>query len=97
MRPRSDSSPSSLFLPPDTCCPSPNALSNSHLLFLKQLERWTREGKPYLEEYVGKGLLKGKAAIITGGDSGIGRTVAIFFAREGADITINYLPEEEKE
>lgn len=62
-----------------------------------KVERWTREGEPYLEEYQGKGLLKDKAAIITGGDSGIGRTVAIFFAREGADVTINYLPEEEKD
>lgn len=62
-----------------------------------KVERWTREGEPYLEEYQGKGLLKGKAAIITGGDSGIGRTVAIFFAREGADVTISYLPEEEKD
>ncbi len=62
-----------------------------------KVERWTREGEPYLEEYAGKGLLKGKAALITGGDSGIGRTVAIFFAREGADVTINYLPEEEED
>lgn len=62
-----------------------------------KVERWTREGEPYLEEYAGKGLLKGKAAIVTGGDSGIGRTVAIFFAREGADVTISYLPEEEED
>lgn len=39
--------------------------------------------------------LVGKAALITGGDSGIGRAVAVMYAREGADVAINYLPEEE--
>ncbi len=45
--------------------------------------------------YKGCGKLAGKAAVITGGDSGIGRAVAIAFAREGADILISYLDEEE--
>jgi len=45
--------------------------------------------------YEGSGALKGKAALITGGDSGIGKAVAIAFAREGADVAISYLPEEE--
>jgi NAD(P)-dependent dehydrogenase (short-subunit alcohol dehydrogenase family) len=44
--------------------------------------------------YRGSGKLKGKAALITGGDSGIGRAVALAFAREGADILISYLNEE---
>src|SRR5438045_7654617 len=45
------------------------------------------------ESYRGNGRLAGKAAVITGGDSGIGRAVAIAFAREGADIVIAYLDE----
>ncbi len=49
------------------------------------------------ETYRGHGRLEGKAAIITGGDSGIGRAVALAFAREGADILISYLEEEESD
>ena len=45
--------------------------------------------------YRGSGRLSGKAAVITGGDSGIGRAVAIAFAREGADVLISYLSEHE--
>ena len=45
--------------------------------------------------YKGSGRLEGKKAIVTGGDSGIGRAVAIAFAREGADVLISYLDEEE--
>jgi NAD(P)-dependent dehydrogenase (short-subunit alcohol dehydrogenase family) len=47
------------------------------------------------ESYRGFGRLQGKRALITGGDSGIGRAVAIAFAREGADILISYLNEDE--
>jgi NAD(P)-dependent dehydrogenase (short-subunit alcohol dehydrogenase family) len=46
------------------------------------------------QSYRGSGRLTGKAAIITGGDSGIGRAVALAFAREGADVLISYLSEE---
>lgn len=45
------------------------------------------------ESYVGTGRLKGKKAVITGADSGIGRAVAIAYAREGADVLISYLNE----
>ena len=49
------------------------------------------------ESYRGSERLEGKRAIITGGDSGIGRAVALAFAREGADVVLSYLPEEEKD
>lgn len=45
--------------------------------------------------YVGSGRLTGRKALITGGDSGMGRAAAIAYAREGADVAINYLPDEE--
>jgi NAD(P)-dependent dehydrogenase (short-subunit alcohol dehydrogenase family) len=47
------------------------------------------------QSYRGSGRLSGKAAVITGADSGIGRAVAIAFAREGADVLISYLDEHE--
>lgn len=47
------------------------------------------------QSYTGSGKLTGKKAIITGGDSGIGRAVAIAFAREGADVLISYLNEDQ--
>lgn len=47
------------------------------------------------ETYIGTGRLSGRHALITGADSGIGAAVAIAFAREGADVALNYLPSEE--
>jgi NAD(P)-dependent dehydrogenase (short-subunit alcohol dehydrogenase family) len=49
------------------------------------------------QSYRGFGRLKGKVALITGGDSGIGKAVAIACAREGADVAFSYLPEEEED
>lgn len=49
------------------------------------------------DTYVGAGRLEGKRALITGGDSGIGRAVAIAYAREGADVAIVHMPEEEED
>jgi len=49
------------------------------------------------KSYKGSGRLLGRKALITGGDSGIGRAAAIAYAREGADVVINYLPQEQSD
>jgi NAD(P)-dependent dehydrogenase (short-subunit alcohol dehydrogenase family) len=58
----------------------------------KELEPQTDRGE---QSYRGTGRLQGRKALITGADSGIGAAVAIGFAREGADVALSYLPEEE--
>lgn len=55
------------------------------------------EGKHGFVEYKAAGKLEGSNALITGGDSGIGRSVAVLFAREGANVSIVYLPEEQED
>lgn len=60
----------------------------------EQLDRQPDHGE---DTYIGRERLVGRRALITGGDSGIGRAVALAFAREGADVAISYLPEEESD
>ena len=55
----------------------------------------TPRPKAEMQDYKGSGKLKGKVALITGGDSGIGRAVAIAFAKEGANVVVAYLDEHE--
>lgn len=55
------------------------------------------EGRDKHHEYLAAGKLKGNKALITGGDSGIGRSVAVLFAREGSDVSIVFLPEEKED
>jgi NAD(P)-dependent dehydrogenase (short-subunit alcohol dehydrogenase family) len=60
-----------------------------------QTSEMAEKPRDEMRDYVGRDLLAGKCALITGGDSGIGRAVAVAFAKEGADVAIAYLEEKD--
>jgi len=82
---------------PRTQQPGPQSQSAEqipHPGLTEQMDRRPDHGE---ETYRGSDRLRGKRAVITGADSGIGRAVALAFAREGADVVLGYLPEEERD
>ena len=72
--------------------PFPSTRADSSRDSVKKLNPPADHGEA---SYVGTEKLRGRGAIVTGADPGIGRAVAIAFAKEGADVLLNYLPEEE--
>jgi NAD(P)-dependent dehydrogenase (short-subunit alcohol dehydrogenase family) len=71
----------------------PNDIPPQHQDRQPGIEKQMRPNPIYDTEEPGYGRLTGKVAVITGGDSGIGRAVAVLFAKEGADVVISYLDE----
>ncbi|SFJ64907.1 SDR family oxidoreductase [Cellulomonas sp. KH9] len=82
---------------PTTQHPDPDTQTAEQIEHPGRTEDMRKEPDHGEESYRGSGRLEGRRALITGGDSGIGRAVAIAFAREGADVAISYLPEEEED
>lgn len=69
--------------------PAPNGV----IPYPGHTDQMDRRPHDEMSDYVGRNLLAGKRALITGGDSGIGRAVAVAFAKEGADVAVAYLDE----
>lgn len=90
--------PTDLFTPQDPRSQYPGPPSNVEVQSAPGTQTEMSE-KPDCGEtsYKGSGRLAGRKALLTGADSGIGRAAAIAFAREGADVAINYLPEEQED
>lgn len=80
---------------PRTCLPQPPFEGQEQIAPPGQTTEMSPRPDHGEESYRGNGLLRDFAAVITGADSGIGRAVALAFAREGADVVISYLNEEE--
>lgn len=107
--PISSATPLSTSLPLSTTQPSPQSRSLQDPTTKYPAPPFQRQSQPWPglagkmnprpdhgeASYHGSGRLNGRKALITGGDSGMGRAAAIAYAREGADVAINYLPEEE--
>ncbi len=77
--------------------PGPEAQSGETIEHPGRTEDMPQEPDHGEQTYRGSGRLEGRKALITGGDSGIGRAVAIAYSREGADVAIVYLPDEEED
>ncbi|MCU1692494.1 MAG: short-chain dehydrogenase/reductase [Frankiales bacterium] len=80
--------------PTTSTTPQPGAEQVEHPGLTTDLQVQPDHGE---DSYVGSGRLLGKRALVTGGDSGIGRAVAVAFAREGADVAVVHLPDEQSD
>ena len=76
-------------------CPGYRALMSNDTEYPGRTGEMSDRPSDEMRDYEGRGLLAGKCALITGGDSGIGRAVAVAFAKEGADVAIAYLSEDD--